>query len=261
MHNIGGIIYPLMFRYLVPHIGFPWAVRSIAFVVLALYLISYLVLINHPQKPPTVRRFFDTSALVDLPFMALSVASLLSATGFYIPLLYLPIFTEITNPSDDPNLTLDLLPILNGASVIGRLLAGIAAAVFGPTETITVSLVAGSILLFCWIAVDTVAGTVVWAVFWGMISGILVTLPGAFIPLFCPSMAVLGTRSGMYWFWVGLGILIGSPIAGAIYDLRSAEARSWRLQVFAGIFMLGAAVLNMYPVIYLRRRAKAAGSG
>ncbi|KUI60904.1 Riboflavin transporter MCH5 [Cytospora mali] len=164
--SIGGIIYPIMFRYLVPQIGFPWTVRSIAFVILALYLVSYSIFIGHQQKPPIIRRFFDASALTDLPFMMLSVASLFSATAYYIPLLYLPLLTEIRIPSVSPDFSLDLLAILNGASVVGRLLAGVLAAVIGPTETISVSLVLGSMLLFCWIAVDSVSGTIAWSVFW-----------------------------------------------------------------------------------------------
>ncbi|KAI0102569.1 putative MFS monocarboxylate transporter [Nemania sp. FL0031] len=235
---------------------FPWTVRSIGFVVFGLYLISYLVLVSPQEKKSSVRRSIDRTALVDWPYMTLCVASLLSAIAFYIPLLYLPLFTEKRIPGIDYNLTLDLLPILNGASVVGRLLAGFAAVILGPTETITISLVFGSIILFSWISVDTIAGTVVWSVFWGMISGILVTLPGAFIPLFCPTLTVLGTRSGMYWIWVGLGILIGSPIAGAIYDPTSTSTDYWRLPVFAGVFMLGAAILNLYPVTHIRRRKR-----
>ncbi|KAI2601774.1 putative MFS monocarboxylate transporter [Hypoxylon sp. NC1633] len=253
---IGGIVYPIMFRYLIPQIGFAWTVRAIAFVAFALYLLSYLALINHQQPKLAIRRFFDSSAFTDVPFMSLSVASLCSAIGFYIPLLYLPILTQVRIPSVDADLALDLLAILNGASVVGRLLAGFIAAKFGPTETILVSLVLASMLLFCWIAVATVVGTIIWAVFWGMISGILVTLPGAFIPLFCPSLSLLGTRSGMYWSWIGLGMLIGSPIGGALYDIRSVSTDYWRLQVFSGCFMMGASLFTVYPVIHLRRKAK-----
>ncbi|KAK8923106.1 MFS transporter asaE [Metarhizium anisopliae] len=235
-----------MFRALVPRVGFPWTVRSIGFLILALYLLSYLVLIDGRRKTsraPVIRRFFDISAFTDLPFMLLSVASVFSATAFYIPLLYLPLFTKVRVPSISPDLTIDLLSILNGVSVIGRLVAGLAAAIFGPTETIAVSLVAGSVLLFCWIPVDTVAGTIVWAVFWGMVSGILVTLPGAFIPLFCPSVTVIGSRTG-------------SPIGGAIYDVKSAGSDYWHLQIFAGSFMMAAALLTIYPILYLRRKGR-----
>ena len=244
-----------MFRSLVSQIGFPWTVRTIAFVMFTLYCFSYLVLIDVSRKGPMVRRFFDSSALTDWPFMVLSVASLFSATAYYIPLPYLPVLTAVRIPGINPDLTFDLLAILNGSSVVGRILAGIVAAKFGPTETISVALVLGSMLLFCWIAVGSVAGTIIWSIFWGMISGVLVALPGAFIPLFSPSLAVIGTRSGMYWVWVGLGMLIGSPIGGAIYDPRSRATNWWKLQVFAGVFMMGAALLTVYPILHLRRKA------
>ncbi|KAF1954063.1 MFS general substrate transporter [Byssothecium circinans] len=252
--SIGGIIYPLMFRSLLHRVGFPWAIRSIGFVALALYIISYLALYKNKQKPPAVRRFFDKTALTDAPFMALCI-SLFSSIAYYIPLLYLPLLTKIKIPSISSDLVFDLIAILNGASAIGRLLAGLAAAVIGPTETIALSLLFGSIILFCWIAVDSVAGTIAWAVFWGMISGVLVALPGAFIPLFCPSLGVIGTRSGIYWIWIGLGMLVGSPIGGAIYQERGPREDSWYLQVFAGVSMMVAAVLTVYPIVHLRRKA------
>ncbi|KAI1357431.1 putative MFS monocarboxylate transporter [Xylaria arbuscula] len=251
--SIGGIVYPLIFRYLQPHLGFAWTVRIIGFICLALYLIAYLTLADKPKQPPVVRYFVDLSAIKDLPFLVLCFASILSATAYYIPFLYLPLLTQLRIPSATSSFSFDLLSILNGASAIGRILAGLAAAVFGPTETICVCLVFGSILLFSWIAVDTIAGIVVWAVFWGMVSGVLVALPGAIVPLLCPSIATIGTRSGMYWLSVGIGLLIGSPIGGAIYDFKSQKRNWWHLQVFGGVFMLGAALFTLYPLVHLRR--------
>lgn len=262
---LGGIIYPVMFRFLVPQIGFPWTIRSIGFVAWGLYLVSYVVLMSRQKVSAlSLRRFFDPSALTDLPFMLLCVASVCSATAYYIPSLYLPLVTVERIPSASPDFGFDLLAILNGSSVVGRLLAGFAAAIWGPTETISVCLVFGSILLFCWSVVDTVAGTIAWSVFWGMISGVLVALPGAFIPLFCPSLAVVGTRSGMYWVFVGVGMLIGSPAGGAIYDRKDTSQNSgdhgdwWQLPVFAGVFMMTAAALTVYPIVHLRRVSKMA---
>ena len=246
-----------MFRTLLSRIGFPWAVRTIAFVVLTLYFLSYAVLINHPKKPPTARRFFDTSTLTDSPFLTLCFASILSASAYYIPFLYLPLLTKVSIPNINPNLGIDLLSIMNGTSAIGRLVAGIAAAKYGPTETVTVCAYIGSVLLFSWMAVDTVPGVIAWSVFWGMISGVLVTMPGAYLPLFVPSPTVLGTRSGMYWSFVGVGLLIGSPIGGAMYDVKKGRGDSWRLQVFAGVSMVVAATAFLYPITHLKKRAKA----
>ncbi|RDA90792.1 hypothetical protein CP533_3624 [Ophiocordyceps camponoti-saundersi (nom. inval.)] len=256
---VGGVIFPLMFRSLVPQIGFPWTVRCIGFLIFALYLPSYLVLLNHGLEPSsakeTRRRSIDSSVLRDPPFLALLGASFLTAIALYIPLLYLPLFTVIRIPDVKPDLTIDLLAILNGSSIVGRIVAGLAAAVVGPTEVLAVCLAASVVMLFCWIVVYTVAGTIVWSVFWGITSGILVTLPGAFIPLFCPSMDVIGTRVGMYWFSAGIGMLIGSPMAGAVHDSKPGRDDAWRLQIFAGLFMLGSNVLLLYPLFHLRRKS------
>lgn len=242
---------------LIVQIGFPWTIQSIAFVVLFLYLASYPILFVHETTPVQVRRFFDSSALTDLPFLSISAASLLTATAYYIPQLYLPLLTEVKVESISPDLMFQLLAILNGASIIGWILTGLISAAIGPTETIAASLVIGSVLSFCWIAVDSVAGTIVWAGMWGIVSGALVTLPGAYLPLFCPSLDLIGTRSGFFWVWIGLGLLVGPPIGGAIYNVGSDGGDDgWHLQIFAGFLMIGAALLAVYPIIYLRRRSQ-----
>ncbi|KAI0160026.1 putative MFS monocarboxylate transporter [Hypoxylon sp. FL1284] len=256
--SVGGVVYPIMFRFLVPRIGFPWTVRSIGFVALGLDLFSCIVLAGPQSKPAGARRrFFDPSILTDLPFILLCVGSICSATAYYIPFIYLPLITEERIQSVGADFGFDLVAIVNGSSALGRLLGGLAAAQFGPTETTCVCLFLGSIMLFCWIVVDTVAGTIVWSVFWGIITGVLVALPGAMLPLFCPSLSVVGSRSGIYWAFVGLGILIGSPIGGAVHDSQSARSGRWQVQVFAGILMMAAAVVVVYPIIRLRRNVQA----
>jgi predicted MFS family arabinose efflux permease len=247
-----------MFRYLLPDIGFPWTVRAIAFVVMGLYLISWVSLLNEIPKPPAVRRILDTSALTDWPYMAICFASIFSSAAYYIPMLYIPTLTMVRIPSFTPEKGFDLLAIINGASAVGRILIGLIAAKFGPTETITVSAGLASVILFCWIPVDTAAGIYAWSVFWGLFSGAIVALPGAFIPLFCPDINLIGTRNGMYWVWTAVGMLIGSPIGAAIYDPKSAQKGWWKLQVFSAVFMMAAAIISVYPSMHLRRKARAA---
>lgn len=249
-----------MFRHLIVQIGFPWAVRSIALVVLVLYMVSFLVLTYPQPRPAQVRRMYDISALTDWPFMAISFATLLGAVSYYVPQLYAILLTEIRIPSISSDLAFDLISIINGSSIVGRIVSGLIAAVIGPTETLVASMALSSIVLFCWIVVDTVAGTVVWAVFWGMTSGAMVSLPGAIVPLFCHSLAEVGTRTGMYWCLLGVGLLIGGPIGGAIYDLHLRGNDWWHIQVFAGVVMFSASLLTVYPVVYLRRKQRKAGN-
>lgn len=258
--KLGGVVYPIMFRYLVPQIGFPWAVRAIGFVIFGLYCVSYLNFIvdGVVKKGPAVRRMFDTSAFTDLPYVALWLGGLLTSMAYYIPLLYIPVLAEFKIPQIGSSVGFDLVAILNGASLVGRLLAGFAGARYGSLETFTVGIAIGAVMLFCWIALNSLPGYIVWAIFWGIPSGTIVALPGAFVPLFSPSLALIGTRSGMYWASIGLGILVGSPIAGALFELdaKRPDTTWWRLQVFAGCVMLASVFVTILPLMHLHKRRK-----
>jgi MFS family permease len=249
-----------MFRQLLSTVGFPWAVRSIAFVIFATYLLSYPILFYQPAKSPLIRRWIDISAFTDWAFLFAVLGAMLSSMAYYLPMLYLPLFAETGVPglaNGDPDLAFYLVSIANGASVVGRLLAGLIATGIGPIETCSLAVACSSVVLFCWIAVKSIAGVIVWSAIWGLVSSVIVAMPGAMIPLLSPSLAVIGTRTGMYWAGVGIGVLIGSPIAGALIDIQSPEIRWWHLQVFAGVFMGFGALCSIYPLIYVRRKRRA----
>ena len=255
-YSKGGVIYPIAFQQLQPKLGFPWAIRIMAFLLLFGFLFSYAVLPFKPAKSLVVRRYIDPAAFRDVPFMSFVLAGLFGAMGYYIPLLYLPLYAETTTGVRMTSLAFYLLAIINGTSTIGRILAGFAAARFGPLELTTSALAACAILLFSWISVHGSAAIVVWSVFWGLLSSVVVALPGAIIPLLCPSRNVIGTRTGMYWAVAGLGVLIGSPIGGALVVSESSGTVWWHLQVFSGFCMVFATMWCVYPMIYIARQRK-----
>lgn len=174
--------------------------------------------------------------------------------GYYILLLYIPLYVETSTGVRMTGLAFYLLAIINGTSTIGRILAGFAAARLGPLELTSFALGACAILLFSWISVYSSTAIVVWSVFWGVLSSVVVALPGAIIPLLCPSRNVIGTRTGMYWAVAGLGVLIGSPIGGALIVPRSSGVVWWHLQVFSGLCMAFATVWCAYPKICIARQ-------
>ena len=73
-------------------------------------------------------------------------------------------------------------------------------------------------------------------------------LPPAIIVTLSPSMAEVGTRIGMAFFIGSLGVLIGSPIAGAILGSQSPKDGSsnlvlgeevfWGTLVFSGVILV-----------------------
>lgn len=257
---IGGVIYPVMFQRLVPSLGFPWAVRVIAFVMLGTYMACYPTLLYKPDKKILVRSLIDVKSFSDLPFLLIVSSGFFCAVAYYLPSLYLPLFaeTEIVGfQGRNTDLATYLIAVVNGASVIGRIAAGAIATFIGPTETSTLATACSALIAFMWIVVKSKAGTIVWAIFWGLASSVIVAMPGAVIPLFCPSMDIIGTRMGMFWAGLGAGLLVGSPAAGALIDVRAENIHWWRLQVFTGVFMTAGALSFVYPVIHVRRQRQA----
>ncbi len=228
-----------------------------AFLLLFGFLFTYTILPFKPSKSPTIRHYVDPLAFKDTPFMLFFLGGFFGFMGYYIPLLYLPSFAEtVSMNAKTTGLAFYLLAVVNGTSTIGRILTGFIAASLGPLEMTTLALSGYAILLFSWIAVNGSAGVVIWSVMWGLMSSVIVALPGAIIPLLCPSRSVIGTRTGMYWAVSALGILIGSPVAGALVVSGPSGKVWWHLQVFAGLCMVMGTALLVYPSIYVARQRR-----
>lgn len=96
-----------------------------------------------------------------------------------------------------------------------------------------------SMLGFAWIAVHDTAGVFIFSVVIGFFAGAITTITAVVDAALCPSLDVVGVRTGMLLLPWAFGLLIGEPIAGAILSSSS----SWKgLQVFTGT-VLGASVL------------------
>jgi MFS family permease len=201
-----------------------------------------------------VRAWIDTSAFTAKAFVSILCGAVFSATVFYLPMLYLPLFGTTAGGIHNANLAFYLVSIPNGASVLGRLLCGLVATAIGPIETCGLAVASSAILLFCWFAVVPPVGLVIWSIAWGFISSAIVAMPGAIVPRLAPSVTVIGTRTGMLWTAVAIGMLIGSPIAGALIEYGDGHIKWWRVQLFAGLCMAISRFFFVYPTIYVRRK-------
>jgi MFS family permease len=201
-----------------------------------------------------VRAWIDISAFTDKAFVSILCGAVFSATVFYLPMLYLPLFGTTAGGINNVNLAFYLVSIVNGASVFGRLLCGFVATAIGPIETCGLAVASSAIVLFCWFAVDSPAGLIIWSLAWGFISSAIVAMPGAIVPRLAPSANVIGTRTGMLWAAVAVGMLIGSPIAGKLIEYGDGHIKWWRAQLFAALCMSISGAFFVYPTIYVRRK-------
>lgn len=115
---LGGVIYPIVFQELENSIGFAWATRVIAFVMLA--TLSVPLAVMRPRlKPSAVRKLFDSAAWSERPYSFFAFGGFFGFIGMYLPLFYISVFAIQHGMSS--RLAFYLLPILNAGSTFGRI--------------------------------------------------------------------------------------------------------------------------------------------
>ncbi|KAL9030558.1 MAG: hypothetical protein Q9180_006891 [Flavoplaca navasiana] len=238
--SLSGILYPIIFRRLQPTLGFGWATRIIALIVLATQLVS-LILLRARTSPTEPRALLEPGAFRELPFTLFTLGFFFFLSGLYAPYFYVPIYAErIIGTS--PDLAFYLLAIINAGSFFGRVLPPLIAHRFGAYNTLLPCLFMTALIGFTWISVHSVEGIVVFGIFYGFFSGAVLALPPTVIVALSPDVRFAGTRIGMSFGAAGLGVLVGNPIYGAIVDIPSG--RFVGAQGFAaGMMMAGSALI------------------
>ena len=241
-----------MFRQLQPKVGFPWAVRSIAFISLLMGIVACIILCRRPGQKSRARSLIDWKAFREPSYMLFSISLICVMLAYYVPIFYVASYGRVVVHTTT-SLSFYMVAIVNGSSCFGRVMPYLLVAHVKPIAILLFVVVASAIAMFTWIAVSNVAGFIVWACYWGILSGVIVTAPTAIVahPIFCSSPNWMGTRLGMMWGISSFGALAGTPIAGALVNLE--EASFLRAQIFAGCVMVGAVLLQIWPTLQVVR--------
>ncbi|KAI5924012.1 major facilitator superfamily domain-containing protein [Camillea tinctor] len=251
---LGGIIFPIIFSRLQPTVGFGWATRVIAFILLGMAPIPLIFMRPRVPAPKHKRAFLDNSVFTDPPFIIWSVASFFAFLGLYVPFFYIQLFA-IRYRLASSDFSAYLVTLLNAGSVVGRLLPTFLADYLGSLNMLIATTFGASVIAFGWFGVDDLGGLIVFAILYGFCNGGITSLPPSAIITFTPDLSRLGTRLGMAFVLMGLAVLIGNPIAGAILR-NSSEAASWRgLMAFvAATLFVGFILLLLSQIFHLRRQ-------
>lgn len=132
---------------------------------------------------------------------------------------------------------------MNAGGLLGRILPAYLAQIkrVGPAWILLLDVFSLGSLILWWIAIQTRAGLIVWAILVGFMSGITVSFPNVVLPRISPSYSV-GARSGMMWCFVSFAALTGAPIASVLVNTKTNDYK--RAQMFSGITIcLGASML------------------
>ncbi|KAK2606292.1 hypothetical protein QQS21_003340 [Conoideocrella luteorostrata] len=232
--SLGGVIFPIMVSRLIAEVGFGWAMRVSAFLILALLIVANVTV--KPFQPPTPHSLtFQQFYLpfTEPKFLALTVGLLLFTFGLYIPIDYIPV--EAAAAGMSAHLVEYLVPILNAASLFGRAGSGFVADKMGRYNIfIIVCYLTGIWILALWIPAATTGARIAFAALFGFFSGAYVALIPALVVQISP-FSEIGFRTGLVFFACAFGGLTTNPISGAILERPSGWVGA---KVFAGVFCL-----------------------
>ena len=142
-----------------------------------------------------------------------------------------------------------MLLILNGVGSFGRIIPNYVADRVGAVNMFIPICGVTSVLVFCWMAVDSAAGVYVWTVIYGFFAAGVQSLFPAALSFLTSDLRKLGVRMGMVFTIVSFAVLTGPPIAGSIMDsmgnYKGAQAFSGTALAFGCAFLLSSKIVRM----------------
>ncbi|KAJ3959585.1 hypothetical protein N0V92_003801 [Colletotrichum tropicale] len=230
--SLGGVIFPIMLIHLIPQIGFGWSMRVCAFLILALLIWANFTVrsrIPPTKRPFRVMAFFQPFR--ELPFSLLTAAVYFFYWGMFIPITFIVVEARAGGMSE--GLSQYLVPILNGASIIGRTVPNALADKVGHFNMmITMSFLTMILILAFWLPATGNAADITFAALFGVASGAGIGLTPVLVAHISPIQDI-GVRTGAAYAVASIAALTGSPIGGAI--ISSSRGSFQNTKIFGGV--------------------------
>jgi hypothetical protein len=115
--SLGGIVFPIMMERLILSVGFGWAMRSAAFLILALLIVSILTIRSRsPPTPHPLTRSILLQPFREVEMMLVVIGFMLVTFGVFVPVNYLVVDAIASGMSVD--LSRYLVAILNAGRYV-----------------------------------------------------------------------------------------------------------------------------------------------
>jgi MFS family permease len=248
--GLGGVAFPLIIQELSPRIGFPWAIRIVAFIC-AVHL-SVACLCLRKRLPPNKKSgaSVDLKALRETNFALTTVGVFLIEFAVFIPYTYICSYAIHAGMSHSDAYRLNAF--LNAGAVPGRALPGYVADKFGVFNTMCItSLACTAFILGLWQeSYGSETRITVFAVLFGFFSGAAISLTPVCVGQVC-KVEDLGKRNGTAFFVASFGALVGVPIAAAVLEANGGD--------YSGLIWFGGAFYLVASIAFCVARGVAGG--
>ncbi|KAI0516960.1 major facilitator superfamily domain-containing protein [Xylaria bambusicola] len=213
-NSLGGAVYPLIVRELIPKVGFAWTTRVIGFLNLGLLSLAFAFM--RPRLPPRKSGpILELGAFKEIKFTGFLCSAFFVFWANYYTFYYIASFgTQALNlPYSSASL---LVVIINGVGLPFRIIVPMLADRIGNLNVIVPVALIWAIVSFTWLAVHSISGYYAFTVVYGITSASFQCLFPSTVARITPRLDTIGTRLGMAFSVSGLASLTGPPIGGAI---------------------------------------------
>ncbi|KAH8769175.1 major facilitator superfamily domain-containing protein [Diaporthe sp. PMI_573] len=218
--SIGGIVFPLILQATLPRLGYPWSMRVLGFILVALAVpANLLVRTRLPPAEETASLWPNLRLFLDPKLACCCGGIFFMEWGVLIPLTY--VVSYAADHGLDPGQSYILPALLNTGSVLGRAIPGYFADRWGRFNMIilTVGLCAVSVLSLWLPARGSKAILIVFTIVLGFASGGNVSLLPVCVGQLCDSRDY-GRFLSSSMLVASFGTLTGIPIGGALLKLQ-----------------------------------------
>ncbi|OMP85184.1 putative transporter MCH4 [Diplodia seriata] len=258
--SISGSGLPIMLSYLVPKIGFGWALRATALLMGCCYVVA--MAISWTKEPPTptkephtptteeapeqppAKAALAASSLLDFRgykdprYLVLAIGNFVATLGVYVPNYYIGSYALLRYPTASVHSY--LLPALNGASFFGRVLGGYFADRTGRLNFLwPMTVLSGVLSLSLWLLEQNIGMIMAFALLYGFTSGVFISVTPAAVAQIVPDDKI-GARVGAFFTLTAFATLMGSPIAGTLIDESSPDG-------YRNIILFTVGLLSLLP--------------
>ncbi|KAK7057635.1 MFS domain-containing protein [Favolaschia claudopus] len=235
--SVGGTLFPIIARNLIPRVGFPWTLRIMAFILLVTLTLANICVRRRLPPKHVPGGLLNLAAFKNPAYTLYCISGVVIFLGLYTVLTYIDV--SATSVGISPDFSFYLISMANGASLFGRLMAGTVADRIGAVNIILPFSGVAAVMTFVWPLAHSKGAFVAIAIIYGFSSGAFVS--SFLLPMFyLGEVADVGRRSGMAQTLTAIGALAGPPISGAI---NTASGGYHAVGYYAGSVILVAIVL------------------
>ncbi|KAG8628949.1 hypothetical protein KVT40_002814 [Elsinoe batatas] len=239
--SIGGIAYPFMLSGLTPKIGLDWTFRATT--LLTVVCLCLGIVLVRARLPPNsqARCIFDWRGFKDMRFTVTMLAFFFLEGAVLIPPAYITMYA--ISMGVERSMVDKLLPIMNATAVLGRVIPGLAADIFGRYNVTILCIVTCSALIpGLWLQADrNAASMAVFAGLYGFFSGPAYSLTPVCVSQLC-RVEEYASKYGAAYGIVSLATLSGIPFSGLVLEARG-ERNYEHLILFCGATYVVASIL------------------